>query len=327
MAAISGTEPANAFQIRDLFRDRATVFRFTAVLGLQMGQILPHAFVGLMLPVIFREQGLALDMYWVFTLPLIPTWLRPLWAPYVDRTGSRSFGMRRAWFIPCTTFGAIAYLVMGMWTPTLDNLQIIITLLVIKATIMTTQDIAIDGYMVENIHDHERPVGAAVLDIGRNLARFVSWVGIAWIYDLYGWSAAMTVASVLLILFSMPGILRREPPRPVQFENARPSLKNLLERRESRYVYPLCFFIAALGAMMAVMFPSYLSDLGFRAAEVATLVGPATLIGTLIGATAASMILRRYGYRSTFLFAAMAMVLAVIPIVWLGSVEDPSTLR
>ena len=314
------------FQLRDIFKDGATTLRFASVLGLQMGQILPNAFVALMLPVIFREQGLALDMYWVFTLPLIPTWLRPLWAPYVDRTGSRTFGMRRSWFIPCTTFGAIAYLVMGMWAPTLENLQIIITLWVIKSTVMTTQDIAIDGYMVENIYDHERPVGAAVLDIGRNLSRFVSWVVIAWIFDRYGWTTAMTVAAGLLIVFSTPGILRREPPRPAQFTQAHPSLKNLLKRRESRYVYPLCFFIALFGGMTAALFPTYLSDMGFRAAEVATLVGPATLVGTLIGATVASLCLRRFGYRSTFLIAAVAMVGAVVPIVWLGTVDDPTYL-
>ena len=113
------------FRARDLIRDRATTFRFTAILGLQMGQIFPAAFIGLFLPVIFRQQGLALDMYWVFTLPAIPTWIRPLWAPLVDRTGSRTLGMRKTWFIPCTVFGALAYLSLTFWAPDLENLAII----------------------------------------------------------------------------------------------------------------------------------------------------------------------------------------------------------
>ncbi len=314
-----------AFRARDIVRDRSTLFRFSAVMGLQMGQVLPAAFVGLMLPVIYREQGLSLDMWWVFTIPLIPTWLRPLWAPFVDRTGSRSFGMRRSWFIPCTTMGAFAYMGMTLFEPSIENLAVVIALWTLKSSIMTTQDVAIDGYMVENIHDIERPVAAGVLDIARNVGMFVSWVGIAWLYDRFGWTVAMLVASLLLIACSLPGILRQEPSRPQQYERARPpSLRSLFERRESYYVYPLCFFVAMAGAVIATMYPTYLSDLGFRAAEVATMVGPATLIGTVIGASIASWVLSRFGYLHAFLIAAVMMVLAVIPIIWMGSLEAPS---
>jgi MFS family permease len=288
-----------------------------------MGQVLPQAFIGLMMPVIYREQGLSLDMWWVFTIPLIPTWLRPLWAPFVDRTGSRRLGMRRTWFIPCTTFGALAYMAMTIWEPTLENLAIVIALWVVKSSIMTTQDIAIDGYMVENIRDEERPVAAGMLDIGRNVSMFIAWAGIAWIYDFFGWTAAMLTASSLLLAFSLPGILRREPPRPTQFEHSTPSLKSLLERRESYYIYPLCLVAAFAQGLLTMLYPTFLSDAGFRAAEVATMVGPATLIGTLIGASLASWCLNHIGYKATIMWAGVAMVFAVVPIAWLASLEKP----
>jgi hypothetical protein len=86
---------------------------------------------------------------------------------------------------------------------------------------MTTQDIAIDGYMVENLRDEERGVGAAVMDIGRNVAQFSSWAGVAWVYGTYGWPAAVVTAASLLILFSLPGIIRREPPPPPQAQRRR----------------------------------------------------------------------------------------------------------
>ncbi|HEY5680590.1 MAG TPA: MFS transporter [Pseudomonadales bacterium] len=316
--------PPKPFKARDLTADRATAMRFTAVLGLQMGQIFPGSFIALFLPVIYREQGLSLEMYWVFTLPAIPTWIRPLWAPFVDRTGSRIIGMRKTWFIPCTVFGALAYLSLTQFAPTLENLAVIITILVIKTTFMTTQDIAIDGYMVENIRDEERPVGAAVLDIGRNVARFIAWAGIAWVYTEHGWSAAVTVASALLILFSAPGIIRREPPRPSQFDHVRPSLKNLLRRRDSYYVYPLCFGIALMGALVQSLYPTFLSDLGFSLGEVAAVIAPAILIGSVLGASVTSWYLGRFGYKATVLTAAFAVVLAMLPIMWMGSLEEPT---
>lgn len=54
------------------------------------------------------------------------------------------------------------------------------------------------------------------------------------------------------------------------------------------------------------------------------MVGPATLVGTVIGASLASWTLSRFGYLKAFLIAAVMMVLAVIPIIWMGSLEAPS---
>ena len=50
------------FTVTDIFQDRATAFKFVSVLGLQMGQVFPAAFFGMMLTGIYRENGLPLDM-------------------------------------------------------------------------------------------------------------------------------------------------------------------------------------------------------------------------------------------------------------------------
>jgi MFS family permease len=156
--------------MRDVFRDRDTFWRFAAILGLQMGQVFPAAFFGLILTAIYREKGLSLDMFWVFTLPAVPNWLRPLWAPVVDRIGSDRFGRRKSWILPCTTLGALAYLAVGFFEPELAHLWFIIGLLTLKSVVMATQDIAVDAYTVEHLSDRERAAGAGVLDIARNVA-------------------------------------------------------------------------------------------------------------------------------------------------------------
>ena len=242
--------------MRDVFRDRATLGKFTAVLGLHMGQMFPAAFFGLMLTAIYREKGLPLDMFWIFVLPSIPTWLRPLWAPFVDGVGSSRIGLRKTWFIPCTLFGAAAYLSLALFEPEIATLWIIIGILIVKTTFMTTQDIAIDGYMVENLRDEERGVGAAVMDIGRNVAQFSSWAGVAWVYGTYGWPAAVVTAASLLILFSLPGIIRREPPPPPQAQRRRdrgehPSLIKLFRRPDTRIILPLVMLVSFGGGLIS----------------------------------------------------------------------------
>jgi MFS family permease len=324
----NGNRPA--FGIADVFRNRATLFKFTAIMGLQMGQVFPAAFFSLMLTAVYREKGLPLDMFWVFMIPAIPTWLRPLWAPLVDGVGSRRLGLRKTWFIPCTLFGAAAYLSLALFEPELDSLAIIITILTIKTAFMTTQDIAIDGYMVENLNDEERGVGAAVMDIARNVAMFTSWAGVAWVYGTYGWAEAVTVAASLLLLFSVPGIVRREPPPPPAAQRRRgrgerPSLIRLLQRPDTRLVVPLVGLVAFGGALIPNLYIAYLVDVGFTVKEIGPLIlAPATLFGTLIGSSVTVWFLNRFGYKTTILLSAFLLIPTVIPIIWMGSLPDPS---
>jgi MFS family permease len=323
---------AKTFKVGDIFRDRATLGKFTAVLGLHMGQVFPSAFFGLMLTAIYREKGLPLDMFWIFMLPSIPTWLRPLWAPFVDGVGSKRIGMRKTWFIPCTLFGAAAYLSLALFEPAITTLWIIIGILIVKTTFMTTQDIAIDGYMVENLADEERGVGAAVMDIGRNVAQFSSWAGVAWVYGTYGWPAAVVTAASLLILFSLPGIIRREPPPPAQAQRRRdrgerPSLIRLLQRPDTRLILPLVMLIAFGGGLISSLYIAYLVDVGFTVKQIGPLIlAPATLLGTVIGATLTAWFLNRFGYKTTIFVSAFLMIPTVIPIIWMGSIGKPSLL-
>lgn len=328
-SARPGSSP-DAFGFRDIVRDRPTLFKFTAVLGLQMGQVFPSAFFGLILTAIYRENGLPLDMFWVFAVPAVPGWLRPLWAPLVDGIGHPALGLRRTWFIPCTGFGALAYLSLAFFAPTLDDLWIIITILTVKSTFMTTQDIAIDGYMVENLEDRERAVGAALLDIGRNVAMFTSWAGIAYIYGRFGWAPAVQTASCMLVIFSLPGILRSEPPPPPHAIEARrrgnrPSLRALLERPDARLALPLIMLVSFTNALITQLYIPFLVDTGFSVEQIGiSILAPATLLGTLMGATLTVRVINWLGYRRTIFLSAALIVPTVVPIMWMGQLDKPS---
>ncbi|MFK7914838.1 MAG: MFS transporter [Pseudomonadales bacterium] len=324
MTQLSAAQPDAG--LRDLFANRATTGRYAAVLGLQLGQFLPLSFTALMLPIVFREQGLALNMFWLFSIPSIPTWLRPLWAPLVDQYGSSRLGRRKTWFLPCTLFGAAVYVLLSTWQPVPDNIVMIITVLTVASTIMTTQDIAIDGYMVENIADHERPVAAAALDICRNLSMFIAWGGLVLVYDAWGWTAALSGAAVLLVLFSLPAMVRREPPPPKISELEAPSLLRLLKRPDAQRVLPLCLLIGLVGGMMVSLYPTFLIDKGFSSSEVALIAGPATLFGTLIGASITAWYLRRFGYKSTLLVSIWVVLFGFLPIAWLALQPQPGWL-
>lgn len=326
---LQSMDQAKPFTVFDIFQNRATAFKFVSVLGLQMGQVFPAAFFGMMLTGIYRENGLPLDMLWVFTIPAIPTWLRPLWAPYVDSIGSRRFGIRKTWILPCTTFGALAYLMLGFFEPTVDNLEIIIGLLFLKGIIMSTQDIAIDGYMVENLSDRERAAGAATIDIGRNIARFVSLAGIVWIYGVYGWATAAMTAASLLIMFSLPALIRTEPPQPPEVEAARSrgeraTFFGMIQRPDIRVLIPLYMLLSFAASLIPALIVPFLVDLGFTSSDIGPkILAPVGLLGTIIGASIAVWVLGKVGYKRSMFIGAIVIFPAAAPIMWLASLSQP----
>ena len=79
-----------------------------------------------------------------------------------------------------------------------------------------------------------------------------------------------------------------------------------------------------MGALVQSLYPTFLSDLGFSLGEVAAVIAPAILIGSVLGASVTSWYLGRFGYKATVLTAAFAVVLAMLPIMWMGSLEEPT---
>jgi hypothetical protein len=75
------------------------------------------------------------------------------------------------------------------------------------------------------------------------------------------------------------------------------------------------------------LYIAYLVDVGFTVKQIGPLIlAPATLLGTVIGATLTAWFLNRFGYKTTILVSAFLMIPKVIPIIWMGSIEKPSLL-
>jgi MFS family permease len=135
-----------------------------------------------------------------------------------------------------------------------------------------------------------------------------------------------------LLLFSIPGIVRREPPPPAQAERRRargerPSLLKLIKRPDARVVMPLIAAFSFAGALIPSLYIAYLVDVGFTVKQIGPLIlAPATLVGTIIGSSFTVWFLNRFGYKTTILLSAFLMIPTVLPIIWMGSLGNPSLL-
>ncbi len=297
--------------------------------GLIMGQILPQRFIDMVLPAIFRDAGLALEDFWVFSLASAPYWFKWLWAPYIDHAGSPRIGRRRSIIIPCTLVGAAVYSVLAFAEPSEGWVWGVVGVLFLAALVMSIQDIAVDGYTLEGLSNAEYGAASAIFSVGARFADILSVGGLLVMYEFFGWEATMITAACLLILFSFPAFIRKEPPPPplkqVMIEQkVRPSLIQFIRRKETPYVLGLVVALTFALFFTPVMVASFMRDLGFRWVEIALAIGVTQTLGAVVGGFVGTWVLSRLGFQRAAIIAAGLSVFAPVGYMTLSIYEAPT---
>ncbi len=279
---------------------------------LHMAQYFPAAFTGVALPAIFRQEGLPLESFWLLALPGYPRWIKFLIALIVDNYGIESIGYRKTWIIPCTVIGTALYAALSFIPPSVVAVYTIVTILFMKSLIMAAQDIAVDGYAAESMNDAERPIGTSLIVF---LAVTAGVLGnlVVGLVDQFGWKPTMLAASLLLLGFAMPAIIRKEPPPPearqkLRERGERPSIVEFVKRRDSWYIMPFLFGFGFAGAFGGSMFLPFLVDKGVTLTQISIISAVAGLCGSGLAAATTPILIAKIGLKK-----AATIGLCVIP--------------
>ena len=271
-----------------------------------MGQAFPIGLVTVALPALFRKNGLPLELFWVFAIPLIPGWLRWAVALVVDNKGIHSLGFRKSWIAPCTVLGALSYLWISQLNPVPEYLWLILTLLTFKSIIMTAQDVAVDGWVVESFEDHERAMGASIV-VFLSFLGTVTAQGLVASVGSLGWTVAMSMAAVLIVAVALPAMVYPEPPQPreaQQRRNTKQSANVLAFVRKANVPKILAFLIiAGFGSnLIRAMLPVFLVDIGLTLLEIGLVFSAGTLFGVSGAAILTPRITRSWGLQRAVIF-------------------------
>ncbi len=101
-------------------------------------------------PVFFREHGMSLTDLGSLALLRLPYTLKPAWAPFVDR-----FGSRQSWIAACE-FGLAAAILMLSFMDPADTTLALWAVLIGFMLFSATQDLAIDAYAVDVASPQDR---------------------------------------------------------------------------------------------------------------------------------------------------------------------------
>ena len=268
---------------------------------LHMAQYFPLGFTGSALPAIFRQQGLALEKFWLLSVPNWPRWIKFLIATVVDNFGSTRIGYRKSWILPCTAISALLYLSLALTQPVVSTVGLIVTILVIKSFFMTAQDVAVDAYCSESFTPTERPSAASMIAFLASLGTFIG-AGCVALVESVGWSWTMVLASLLLVVAATPAMIRPEPPPPPELEQRRQRgewanpIKSL-RRRDSLLVMPHCFAVGWVDTFAFTMVAPFFIDHGMSLTEYGIFAPLVGLLGRGAAAYVVPQVIDRFGLR------------------------------
>ncbi|MFP5383888.1 MAG: MFS transporter [Gammaproteobacteria bacterium] len=293
---------------------------------LYFAQGLPSGLLAKALPSLLREQGVSLSAIGFTGLLAVPWALKFLWAPFVDR-----WGTRRRWLLAMTFATLVLMLLVAtrdfaVWV---DNAFMpLLCVLLLVNLVAATQDIATDGLAVSRLTPRLRGLGNSIQVIGYKVGMIVGGGFLLWLVARFGWqtsyvSIAPLLLPVLVALWFMrePGPLA-ERERHAEWHGIRGYAGMFIRfvGRPGLGWWLLAVATFKVGDSLASrMIGPLLTDRGLSLAEIGLLTGVAGSVAGMLGALLGGMFLLRMGHRNALMLFGALQATGLAGYAWLAS--------
>lgn len=270
-------------------------YRLFAVLGgLYLAQAIPSYLFVAALPPIMRELGVSRTAIGMMSILLLPLVLKFLWAPWVDRIRPFARAHRAGWVFITQSLTILAILALIMVGPT--EVNAIIAIGFVASLLISTQDIATDGYAAKYLPEEDRAIGNAIQ--GGSVAFGVvigGTLGLV-LYHHIGWTGMLvTIAAISLLPLIAAAMMREDDPVPGAAPAPRPSIRAFMKRPEARQILWIALTYRASEGLVKAMEGSYLVDAGIPLDQIGYLSGLSATTAGLAGSAIAAWMVKRQG--------------------------------
>lgn len=268
--------------------------RLFAVLGgLYLAQSIPSYLFVAALPPILREVGVSRTAIGSMSILLLPLVIKFIWAPWVDRIRPFARAHRAGWVV-ITQIGVIAA-ILALIAVGPTQVGWIIAIGFVASLLISTQDIATDGYAAKHLPEADRPIGNAIQ--GGSIAFGVvigGTLGLV-LYAQIGWTGMLLVIAALSLLPLIAAAMMRESD-PVPAPHApRPSIRAFLKRPEARQILWIALIYRASEGLVKAMEGAYLVDAGVPLTQIGYLSGLSATTAGLGGSILAAWMVKTRG--------------------------------
>ncbi|CAN5666780.1 MFS transporter [soil metagenome] len=314
--------------------------KFVLLGSLYTSQFLPAAFFFQALPIFLRQQGASLQVIGLMGLLTLPWILKFLWAPLVDRYGSRKWGHYKSWIVVTQFLLALTLIACASIDTFQGNEGLLFSGVFLVVTMAATQDIATDAIAVRLLAPHERGWGNGIQSAARAVGGLLGGGVMLLVLNQLGWQVSVWFLAGGVLLALLPLLWYREAERPASrmrinrtFSNSSP-VSNYFEtllsfgRQPQALIWLFFILIYATGSSMAAtMFRPLLVDLGLSMADIGWMTGIVGSSAAIIGSLLAGGFIQPLGrQRSLILFGLLqAIAVAALTLPAIG-IRDPLIL-
>jgi predicted MFS family arabinose efflux permease len=287
-------------------------------------QGLPGGFLAVALPVILLDQGVSLTGVGFVSVLSLPWMLKILWAPIVDRHGSRRFGRRKSWMLPAMAGMLLCTLAIGAQDP-VDDLAIVLGLFFALNLAAATQDIAVDGFAVSTLRGRELGLANSAQVGGFKLGNLCGGGVLLALSSTLGWAGVFACMAGVIALAMVAVYFASEPDDdgPVP-RSTMAVVREVLAALVAAPMYAAFLFAAKFGETVggALLKPSMYRH-GFGKELIGTIDGIFGSIATALGALVGGLVARRWGWARALVVMSIVQgaALIVIAVYQTGQVD------
>jgi RhtX/FptX family siderophore transporter len=277
--------------------------RGMTITNLYLAQAIPLYFCTLGLPTVMRAMGVSLEKIGLFSLILFPWVIKFLWAPVVDKHYIARMGKRRSWIIPLQVCAVLLLLLFTFIAPQ-QQWSLVFGLALLLSTVGATQDIAIDGYTLEQVPTKQYAWGNFARVCGITLGSFLGGGLLISSYSLLGWPKAIWVVIGLSVISLSIILFTKEQSQTSVSDDAakeRPSLKSFWQRRQIVALLGVCLIYRVSEGFVMGMQQPFLVDLRLPLTQIGMVMGVGSAALGILGAAMSSRYLQSFGSGNSLL--------------------------
>lgn len=288
-------------------------------------QGLPGGFLAVALPVILLDRGVSMTEVGFASALSLPWTLKILWAPIVDRHGSRRFGRRKSWMLPSMAAMLLCTLAIGRFDPGRD-LVIIAGLFFALNLAAATQDIAVDGFAVSTLRGRELGLANSAQVGGFKLGNLCGGGVLLAASARLGWSGVFSIMASVIAVAMIAVYFAREPDDdgPVP-ERTMDVVRRVLAALWAAPVFAGFLFAAKFGETLGgSLLKASMERHDFSLDQIGTIDGIFGSIATAVGALVGGLVARKWGWSRAFISMSLAQGIALIVIaLYQTGIVDP----
>ncbi|HSW62746.1 MAG TPA: MFS transporter [Dissulfurispiraceae bacterium] len=271
-------------------------------------------------------DGVNMKTIGAFALVGLPYTLKFLWSPLMDRFVPPFLDRRRGWILLTQLMLIAGIAGMALLSPS-EMPVAAAALALFIAFSSSSQDIVVDAYRTDVLHEKERGFGAAVFVMGYRIAMIVSGALALIMADQIGWRATYLAMAAIMSVGILASIFGPSPDKTIvpprtMSEAVWGPLKDFFSRDGAvRFLLLIVLYKLCDAYAGALLSPFLIRGVGFSLTEVGTmnkLFGFASLI---IGGLFGGMLMVTLGlFRSLMIFGVLQAVsiLSFAALAWVG---------